>query len=156
MFHASSDRKISEFLPKAESVRDENEGPVVFATPDEIYASCFIVPTDDSWSQISRFDGAQTFICSDRKKFMQLDKGGSIYSLASETFVTDPEKSRGTREWTSEEKVKPVDKKDYESGLQAMIEHGVKVYFVDAETFKKINEAEDHGLEILKTLTPEK
>lgn len=47
-----------------------------------------------------------------------------------------------------------VDKEEYESGLRAMLENGVKVYFVDRETFDAIKQSDDHGFEIIQSLTP--
>ena len=60
----------------------------------------------------------------------------------------------GETEWISTKSVKPTEKEEYESGLEAMLENRVEVYFVDKDTFKRINESEDYGFEILKTLTP--
>ena len=60
-----------------------------------------------------------------------------------------------TDEWYSKEKVKPLRQIEYASALDAMIENGVQVYFVEPETFKKIREAEDHGFSIIKNLESE-
>lgn len=156
LYHASSTKNREEFEPRNRTVRDPEEGPVVFATPDKAYASCFMVPgVDDSWCQISVFGDIHVMIISDEKRFKNSDKGGGIYILPSETFETDPEKSRTGREWTSKPAVKPIDKIEYKTGLEAMLENGVEVYFVNEKTFEEIREAEDHGLEILKTLKPE-
>ncbi len=155
LYHASRSKNVTEFEPRAETVRIPEEGPLVFGTPDVAYASCFIVPTADSWTQVSVFDNSlHVMIISDQKRFKKLDKGGSIYFLPSDSFETDPEKSPSAREWTSKNPVKPSDKKDYKSGLQAMLENGVEVYFVEKETFDRIQKSDDHGLKILKTLKP--
>lgn len=149
LYHASPFRDIQEFEPRAQFVRDPEEGPVVFATPSEIFASMFIVRTDDRWSHKGRFNGIHYTVINDRQKFEEMDKGGSIYVLPSETFSTDEAKSMGTAEWTSKEPVKPSRKTDYESGLDAMLQHGVQVYFVDADTWRLIEESDDHGLSVL-------
>ena len=61
----------------------------------------------------------------------------------------------GEFEWISRQSIKPTEKVVYESALDAMIDNGVQVYFVDKETFEKIKESEDHGVGIIKTLESE-
>jgi len=160
LYHASENKNIDEFEPRAESVRDKNEGPVVFATPDKALASCFIVPSTDSWTQKSIFtlptkEKIHVLVISDKERFKEADKGGAIYSLPGDNFETDLEKGMKDKEWICREPVKPTDKTEYKTGMEAMIENGVKVFFVDKETFQKIRNSEDHGAEILKTLKPE-
>lgn len=149
LYHASPRRDIQEFEPRAQSVRDPEEGPVVFATPSEAYASMFIVRTDDRWSEKGRFNNVYYTVVSDKQRFKEMDKGGSIYTLPSETFSSDKTKNMGMTEWTSRKTVKSIRKTDYESGLEAMLEHGVQVYFVDPETWLRIKDSRDHGFSIL-------
>ena len=155
LYHASSNRSIEQFVPRAEKVRDKTEGPRVFATPDKRMSTIFIVGTDDSWTHSGAFNGIPYVVISDKDRFTQLDKGGAIYHLPSTTFENDPEKGLGELEWTSKEVVDPTGKEEHESALDAMVNHGVQVYFVDAETFVAINAAPDHGLSILHSLTSE-
>lgn len=151
LYHASQNREIAEFEPRAETVRDPSEGPVVFATASISYASCFLVKIDNSWTQISQWgDGPRVFICSDRTKFESLDKGGAIYTLSTDSFYLDPEKS--SSEWVSKVPVKPIQKEIYDSGLTAMLDHGVQVFFVSQEEFFNILKAEDQGYEIISNL----
>jgi len=124
LYHASSNKIIEKFDPRAESYRDPDEGPVVFAIPDQAYASMFIVPVDDKWSRISIFNDVHAIIISDKERFQKLDKGGAIYSLSSDTFNSDPQKNEPEHEWTSKESVKPSNKTIYENGLEEMIENG--------------------------------
>lgn len=155
LYHASSNRHINIFEPRAESVRDENEGPVVFATSDKILASIFIVSTDDSWANSGLFSNVHYFVCGDKARFKKLDKGGAIYTLPPDTFENDPTKGLGTREWTSKLPVKPIKKDIYKSGLDAMVEMGVQVYFVDMNTFGQILQSNDHGNAIIRSLVSE-
>ncbi|MDQ5943592.1 MAG: hypothetical protein QG675_360 [Patescibacteria group bacterium] len=154
LYHASPNRKIEIFEPRAEHVRDPLEGPVVFATPDIAYASCFIVESDDSWVQISGFNNVRVVVISDRTRFEREDQGGAIYELPSDTFVNEI-RGGAKDEWTSREAVKPITKNVFDSGLDAMLKYAVQVYFVDQETFDHINIADDHGIAILRTLKSE-
>jgi hypothetical protein len=160
LYHASAQRDIAIFEPRAESVRDVEEGPVVFATPDKAYASLFITPTDDSWTMKGRFssDGIVTpwhMVISDRKRFLELDKGGAIYSLSANSFNSDPQKNLPGIEYTSIDSVVPNSVEGYTSSLEAMIGLGVSIYFVDEATFLAIRQSDDHGAQILKGLKPE-
>ncbi|MFS8159413.1 MAG: hypothetical protein ACMG6E_04210 [Candidatus Roizmanbacteria bacterium] len=136
-------------------MRSRNEGPVVFATDNEIEASKFIVPSDDSWSQLSRFNDIHVAIYSDRSRFFRNDKGGAIYTLPSDTFSIDQKFSGSSKEWTSKENVKPIEKIEYASGFKCMLTKGVQVYFVSEEILKEIQKAEDHGYSLIKKLTSE-
>ncbi len=157
LYHASDDINISEFEPRAESIRDPAEGPVVFATPSKAFASMFIVKTNDTWTKKSRFgsDNSDVFVTviADRERFLQRDKGGSIYTLSSETFETDPSKGMGKNEWVSSKPVKPVKNETYSSGLDAMIDLGVQVYFVDEAKFREIKEASDRRLDVVPLIS---
>lgn len=155
LYHASSNRSIEQFEPRARKTRDVTEGPRVFATPDKRLSTVFMAGTDDSWTHKGAFNGVPYIIISDKERFMELDKGGTIYHLPGETFENDPEKGMGTLEWTSKEAVTPIEKEEHQSALDAMVNHGVQVYFVDPETFAAINAAPDHGLSILHSLTSE-
>lgn len=150
LYHASQNRNIDYFEPRAESIRDPEEGSVVFATPDKVMASIFIVPTDDSWTGSGLFGGVHYFVCGDEERFRGIDKGGAIYTLSSDTFENDPSKGLGTREWTSKISVKPNSSEEFSSGLEAMLEMGVQVYFLDKEKFQELKKSSDHGNKILR------
>ena len=132
LYHASQKKDIEILEPRAESVRDPNEGPVVFASHDKASVTCFLVPTDDSWSKISQYRSNNhptiyVMCISNERKFRELDKGGAIYYLSPESFFLDEDKSK--TEWTSKVSVKPIKKELYDSGLDAMIGSGIIVYF---------------------------
>jgi len=138
-----------------ETVRDKNEGSVIFAgeLPESVVS--FIVPSDDSWSQKSTFSGVTVSIYADRKRFDKLDYGGAVYKLPPITFYLDNKFSGSWKEWTSRVAVKTTSTETHDSGLDAMIDAGVQVYFTDIETLRKIQTAPDHGLSIIKTLKSE-
>ena len=55
LYHTSQNHDIGVLEPRAESVRDPNEGAVVFVTPNLPYATMFLVNSDDIWTSQSRF-----------------------------------------------------------------------------------------------------
>lgn len=148
LYHASFRRDITELEPRAESVREPKEGPVIFATPDLGRSSRFLVPVDETWTQVSTINGVHLMIISDRERFLAADKGGAIYTLPPEGFNVTNEEHKD--EWTNNAKVKPSDKIEFDSALEAMLSHGVQVYFVDPEILEAIRSSSDHGLSILR------
>lgn len=155
LFHASSDSNIAAFQPRIGKRRDENEGAQVFATPSKALSTMFIVPTNDSWTQTGSIDGEPYIVISDKERFESLDNGGSIYLLPSDSFDTDLEKGLGELEYTSTQTVEPISSEFYPSGLQAMVEQGVLVFFVNQETFAAFSAAPaDQIKDFLMLLTP--
>lgn len=151
VYHSSHNPNIEEFIPRDERVRDLSEGPVIFATPDKALASAFLIEDhSDDWTQIGFYnDVLVVVICSDRDRFIEKDKGGTIYALPSDSFNFNPDLGMGNREWTSHSNVKPINKIDYPSALDAMIENGAYVFFVDQKIFDAINRKNDYGADIL-------
>lgn len=135
LYHGSPNKNIDVFEPREESIRDPKEGPVVFATPDKVYASMFLVPSDDSWTSKGQFAGQYYHAIADEKRYKKLDKGGAIYTFSSEGFETDLTKSMKQREWISRGSVKPIKREIYESGLEAMKQLEVRVVFVTTSVF---------------------
>lgn len=155
VYHGSTDKNIEKFEPRSTKVRDRAEGPKVFATSDKRMASVFIAGVDDSWGNSGMTDGVPYMVISDRQRFEEIDTGGAIYHLPSDTFTTDPHKGLGEIEWTSGGSVEPIDREEHESALDAMLNYGVQVFFVDVETYRTFRTASDHGLSILKTTISE-
>jgi hypothetical protein len=161
LYHASHNRNIEVLEPRAETIRDPSEGPVVFASHDKQSVTCFLVPTDDSWAKISQYRGDKhptiyVMCISDEKRFRELDKGGAIYHLSPKSFYLDESKSR--TEWTSKESVMPINKELYNSGLDAMIDNGVLVYFCDEPTLLELKKNPwdvERAMGILKSLVSE-
>ena len=155
LYHASANREIKTFEPRAKSIRDPEEGPVIFATPDLALATTFLVSeANDSWTQIGKMDGTPYMVIRDKKHFMRRDKGGSIYKFNSGGFTSHPHRGMGEDEWVSKDSVTPVEKTDIESALDAMIENGVQVFFVDKKTFNRIKHDAD-SFDIIRTLESE-
>jgi hypothetical protein len=157
LFVSAQTKGIEELLPQEGRHRGHKEGAVIFATPDKTLASIFLVEGhNDSWMEIGYFnDIPYTAICMSREDFIKKDRGGTMYEVPSEHFDFNPDIGMGEKEWTSTEPTRPNEETNYPSALDTMINNGVYVFFVDKETFIKIKESEDHGFEILSTLTPE-
>lgn len=154
LFHASRNQNIDVFQPRAEKTRDESEGPQVFGTPSRAMASVFLVESDDSWVESGAMDGTPYIVISDEEKFRSLDNGGVIYSLPNDTFENDLDKGLRELEWTSSEPVVPTEKEFIPSALEDMVQQGVKVFFVDKQTWEEIKNAPDGGESIVKSLEP--
>lgn len=133
LYHGSSNKNIEELVPKAITIRNSDDGSVIFATPTKSRASLFIVPSDDSWTNKSCFNDINYHLISDKERYLKLDNGGAIYTLASDTFESD---EKGN-EWISRVSVKPIDKEIFKSGVQAMEKYGVKIIFCDYDFLQK-------------------
>ena len=154
LYHATQSANIERFEPRSIKRRERDDSPMVFATPDKTIAAAFLFPWDDSWVQMGTIEDEPYMVISDEARFRALDTGGYIYSLPSDTFDTDMEKGLRSLEYTSSEAVEPVDEEFHSSALEAMINAGMKVYFVDRATFDEIQSAEDDGRAIISNLTP--
>lgn len=133
LYHGSANKNLTIIEPRVITVRDSNEGPVVFAASTKARASLFIVPSDDSWTNKSYINGVFYHVIADKNKYLENDKGGAIYTLDPDNFVSD-EKGK---EWVSKVSVKPIDKEIFNSGVEAMEKHGVKIVFCNMDFFNK-------------------
>lgn len=156
LYHVSEREGIIEFVPRAESVRDPKEGSVIFATPDKAYALQFLVPGDSRDSKRGYYNGIPTVVIrNSRETFLEGDRGGWLYEFPSDSFDFDSTKQMRDREWTSRTRVKPLGSAHYTSTVDALLDNGVQVYFVDDETFTKMQSEKNAGFETLLTLESE-
>jgi hypothetical protein len=147
LYHASSTCKLKIIEPRNETAPEGfREGKVIFATDGLSFATQFIVPTDDSWTN----GGVPYFVIGDKIRFLKKDKGGSIYLVPSKDF-----RKYNKREFVSKRKTRTVSEICFSSGLDAMIIHDVQVYFVDKHTFAQIQKSSDHGVSIMNGLISE-
>lgn len=151
LYHASQNPNISEFTPRSDRIRDAEEGPRVFATPERSLASAFLVENHhDGWMSIGYYSGSLVVVlCADREHFIQNDRGGVLYALPSDTFDFDPDKGMGEHEWTSPIAVRPLQQERIPSALDEMVKNGVWVYFVNRKMFEDIKASDDYGASIL-------
>ncbi len=154
LYHGSPHKNIQELQPKRKTVRDPEEGEVLFATQDLAFATLFMIPLRGL--TCGRFNKIP-YVCieSSKEEFIRNDTGGHVYVVPSDSFSCDSHKGLSKYEWTSKNPVKPVAKIEYPSTLDALIENGVQVYFVDTSTLQQIREAPDHGHSILKNTESE-
>lgn len=154
LYHGSPHR-IEELEPRTKPHREKEEGKLVFATSETGDASMFLYKTALTGHFMIKGERiGYTVIVEDKDEFLKNDKGGHIHVLLSETFEPTPH-SGMSNEWVSKEGVKPEKVMEYDSALNAMIEYGIQVYFVDNDTYQKIRRAEDHGYSIFKNLQSE-
>lgn len=154
LYHGSPHR-IEELQPRTKPHREKEEDKLVFATSEIGDASMFLYKTAlTGHFMVEEESIGYAVIVEDRKELLRKDKGGHIHVLSSRTFDPTPYKGM-SNEWVSKEGVKPKKVIEYDSALNAMLEYGVQVYFVDDITYQKIRNAEDHGYSIFQNLQSE-
>ena len=155
LFHASAVKGLKVLNPKRTLSKDKYIGDFVFATPSKPMASMYLAPREGGTILIEAFnDEPYAVINNTSKKFQQVDRGGSIYTVSSTSFSKTPQEELIGPELVSILPVVPISEKVYDTSLSAMKEQNVKVFFVNNDLFHKIQSAKDHGIEILSTLTP--
>jgi len=147
-YHGSSNREIEELEPRRISQRKKGEGDLLFASPDIACATMFLVRIYDDESKIGFSEGIYYIVIADKAKFLELDKGGTVYVLPDANFTCDP--NQWKMEWATKEKVIPESKIHFDSALRAMVENGVKVYFIDREIFEKEIKGKKTSIEYLE------
>lgn len=150
-YHASPERNLKYIEPRTNTAPEGFEkGNVVFATDSFQFSTMFLVSHDDSWANGGAFGNTFFFVISDKERFERNDKGGSVYLVDSKGF-----EKFNKHEWFNPKSVKIKSKVDFSSGIEAMLITGVQVYFVDEETYLKIQNSSDHGVSLLNSLKSE-
>lgn len=150
LYHGSCVRGITQLKPKQEGL---------FATPSLAIALIFLLEKRDGYlikKELTKFnDVLCVLIITDRDEVMQNDKGGSIYTLPSDSFSIKPNQPLGRYKYFSDKAVNPISEDFKPSAIDAMINNGTQVYFIDEKTYIKIKESNDKGYSIIKTLKSE-
>ena len=153
LYHGSTYRELEELKPQGRMHRTE-EGELLYATPDLAIASVFLV--EGAHYGCGKFgDTVYAWIIANRDEFIRNDKGGHIYVLPSDSFKINQGRGLGNYEYVSKEPVAPIKTIEYPSAVDAMIENGVQVYFIDQDTYEKIQASKDHGWSIYSKLESE-
>jgi len=84
-------------------------------------------------------------VIGDEKRFKTEDRGGYVYELPGDEFECDVERGVDKCEWVAKGQVNPTNKIYFPYALNAMIESGVRVYFVDMATLRQIKERKIMG-----------
>lgn len=145
LYHGSPRGEIEEFESRVSKGSGEKYGAFVYASPDLATASIFMIGVEGGWLTGRLGDVPYVLIPMPRDEFIKNDRGGYVYVLPSDTFNTEADRGLLQYEWASKEKVKPVQKLEYSSALDTMLENGIQVYFVDKDTYQKFKESKDHG-----------
>lgn len=157
LYHASRSGNVEEFEPRGRYKRRPDDPPQVFGATSEAVATMMMAPGGDAWHKSGSYDGQRTwtFIYVDTAEFREADIGGYIYELPPDDFTCDPHIGLGLAEWTSAKPVKPLrNPKHYSSSIEAMLQHGVKVYQVNQEMFRRFRDENEDDIELLKSLKP--
>lgn len=137
LYHGSPVGGLCEIRPDNQRVRDLHEGPVVFASEEMAMAAMFLGPRpDDQWSLRGCFDNTYYILIADEERFRREDRGGHIYELSRDDFEQDLSRGLET-EWVCRRSVRPSACHSYNSALEAMLMHQVRVYFVDHNFLRK-------------------
>ena len=153
LYHGSAHRGLSELQPQSRLHRAD-EGELLYATQDLATAAIFLV--GGVHYGCGRFGETQyAWIISDRDEFIRNDKGGHIYILPSDSFEISQGRGLGNYEWASKVPVKPIKTIEYDSVVDTIIGNGVQVYFIDEDTYRKIEASDDHGRSIYNSMESE-
>jgi hypothetical protein len=143
LYHGTVLGDIDSFEPRGSADRP-NENAAVYASHDERAAVMSMANKYAAGGGIQN-DTWYMYIPMTREEFMAIDHGGSVYKLPSDSFRTNREHGLGDFEWVSNQPVKPTEKIDYPSILEALLEQNIKVFFVTQETVDKIEEMKKAG-----------
>jgi hypothetical protein len=138
LYHGSSNKNLSVLSPKRKSVRDEKEGRVIFATQNKALAATFI-PRGAS-EEISVVGHKAVILIPNKRNFLKKDKGGAIYKIKKSKAFNNKHPTKydfGRYEWIARRKIKPIEKKVYDSSIDAMIENKAMVYFVNKKQMRQ-------------------
>jgi len=150
LYHASQIKNLKIIKPQRTLSNNQYIGDFVFATKDIKLATMYLA-TKGLYTLMETDNEPHIVIVSDVKDYLKNDKGGAIYTLPSEGFIKTPQKGLEKYELVSKKAIKPVDIKVYAKSLDAMKEMGIKIYFVDMDTFNKINQP-NKGQKIISSL----
>ena len=145
LYHGSERKNLYILKPRQKEYRSKEEGKVIFATQYKGLAATFIPRGHAIISVVSR---KPVIIISNKKDFIRKDRGGAIYRFnKSPLFIRHKHKDYlfGNYEFVARRNLKPIDKKVYDSSIDAMIDNGVIVYFVNRKQKKEYVKLIDGG-----------
>jgi hypothetical protein len=156
LYHASENNELELIKPRRTLSKDAYIGDYVFATPDKRIAAMYLAPRAGGTILINTFNGEPyAVINNNAENFIKVDHGGAIYTVSSEAFTETPQAELVGTELIATKPVKPLSKEIFTTSIKAMQQMQVHIFFVeDPHHFAAIQNAKDHGWEILSGLTP--
>jgi bifunctional DNA-binding transcriptional regulator/antitoxin component of YhaV-PrlF toxin-antitoxin module len=94
-------------------------------------------------------------VIGDRAKLKKVDKGGTLFKInktkSFKSAIDRKDKIYGPYEYRSKRRIKPVDKIEYDSAVDAMIDNNMQVYIISKKNWKKYIKFMDKDSESWKT-----
>jgi hypothetical protein len=146
LYHGSHVQNIDYLKSFSLSKREKNDNPRIYATHLYALATCFLFKHDDSWTRLSISTRTEEepiiyLVIGDEKKFNECNKKGSIYTITSDHFMYDENKGLGEYEWYTEKpSIRVISEEKIENILDALVNAGVKVYFLSNKNFNIFSE----------------
>ena len=147
LYRGSPRKDATLFIPKEKVGTGITKRLVVSSSANMAEATKFLVPVEQFPCLFGIFGEVQYFLCGNEGIFRKIDNGGAVYSLPGNTFYYDFE----ARTWVSAVPVKPISHEVFSSGLNAMVDSGVQVYFLDPKILENCQESADRGLKLLRS-----
>lgn len=138
LYHASANKDLSLITPRKTLSHDVYIGDYVFATLDKTLATMYLVPKGIATLMTPDDEEPNIVICAKETDFLTKDQGGAIYTLPAENFIESPQKGLESYEMVSESPVKPINKEVFARSIDALFAAGIKIYFVDEDTFEML------------------
>lgn len=149
LYHASQITGLDILKPANQTPRYAGESDYIFATPFKAVAAMFLTPKEISTEICKYGEDFVIFVKSSPDEYKKYDKGGSIYSVDGNQFTTDSSIGMGDTEWVCDHDISPLSEETYGSSLLAMHSFNVQTYFVNEETFAKIQNDPSNGLSLV-------
>ena len=139
LYHASTNPNLEFIKPQKTMSKDKYIGEYVFATKDKTLAAMYLGPK--GFGKIMNYETSSPniMICGDQEDYIAKDKGGAIYKVDASLFSKSPQTELKDSELASEQAVKPMSKEVFDNSLLAMDEMGIKVKFIDRQTFERLS-----------------
>lgn len=134
LFHGSTNTEIDIIRPKPLGTRCKGQ-PIVFASHHIALASLFMLKHHGKFACGRLPNGDIFYMTDDKRRCILEDRGGAIYVVPAATFFCEAHVSLGVDEWITYAAVKPLAHFIFSSALDAILDFGVKVYFVDNNTY---------------------
>lgn len=148
LYHGSP-HEIEELEPRTKPHREKEDGRLIHASQDIAVASMFMAKDVVRTGVMS--DGIPyAIIFADREEFIKNDKGGHIYKVRSNSF--EPYLGKGMKgyEWITKDTVEHTEALEYDSTLEAMLNYGVQVYFIDKEFYNAMKKHRGPAYDVIK------